>query len=114
MDTTLATGGRALSMKAQLKDLILRLLNQHRLMTIATNRPDGWPQATIVGYVNDGFLLYCFIARNSQKHRNLLRDGRVSIAIGSDAARPLVIKGLSFAGRASVVTDQGEFQHVAE
>jgi general stress protein 26 len=114
MNTTLATVGRALSMKPKLKDLILRLLNQHRLMTIATNRPDGWPQATMVGYVNDGFLLYCFIARNSQKHRNLLRDGRVSIAIGSDAARPLDIKGLSFAGRASVVTDQGEFQHVAE
>jgi len=23
-------------------------------MTVATNRPDGWPQATTVGYVNDG------------------------------------------------------------
>jgi pyridoxamine 5'-phosphate oxidase-like protein len=33
---------------------IEQLLNQHRLMTIATNRPDGWPQATTVGYVNEG------------------------------------------------------------
>jgi Pyridoxamine 5'-phosphate oxidase len=31
-----------------LKAKILELLDQHRLMTIATNRPDGWPQATTV------------------------------------------------------------------
>jgi hypothetical protein len=44
-------------MDGALKSKILELLNQHRLMTIATNRPDGWPQATTVGYVNAaGFL----------------------------------------------------------
>jgi general stress protein 26 len=101
-------------MKPKLKDSILRLLNKHRVMTIATNRPDGWPQATMVGYVNDGFLLYCFVARNSQKHANILRDGRVSITIGSDAAQPLEIKGLSLAGRTSVVTDESEFHYIAE
>jgi general stress protein 26 len=101
-------------MKPRLKDSILRLLDKHRVMTIATNRPDGWPQATMVGYVNDGFLLYCFVARNSQKHRNILLDGRVSIAIGSDAAQPLEIKGLSLAGTASVVIDQSEFHDAAE
>ena len=31
-----------------LKSKILELLDQHRLMTIATNRLDGWPQATTV------------------------------------------------------------------
>jgi general stress protein 26 len=96
-----------------LKDAILRLLNEHRVMTIATNRPDGWPQATMVGYVNDGFLLYCFVARNAQKHANVLRDPRVSITIGSDTRHPVDIKGLSLAGRASAVTDQGEFDYVA-
>jgi len=90
------------------KDRILRLLNMHRLMTLATNRPDGWPQATLVGYVNDGFLLYCFVVRNSQKHANILRDSRVSVAIGEDAQRPFDIKGLSLAGRASVVADESE------
>jgi hypothetical protein len=99
--------------KVKLKDLILRLLDEHRVMAIATNRPDGWPQATIVGYVNDGFLLYCFIARNSQKHANILRDSRVSITIGSDARRPLDIKALSLAARATPVVDPVEFEHVA-
>lgn len=82
-------------------------------MAIATNRPDGWPQVTSAGYINDGFLLYCFVAHNSQKHANILRDPRVSIAIGSDASRPLEIKGLSLAGRASVVTNQCEYEYVS-
>jgi hypothetical protein len=34
-----------------LKSKILELLDQHRIRTLATNRPDGWPQATTVGYV---------------------------------------------------------------
>jgi hypothetical protein len=41
-----------------LKSKILELLNHHRLITVATNRPDGWPQATTVGYVNDGLTIY--------------------------------------------------------
>ena len=101
-------------MTGKLKDTVLRLLDQHRVMTIATNRPDGWPQATMVGYVNDTFLLYCFIAPNSQKHANILRDPRVSISIGSDAPHPLDIKGLSLAGIASVVGDPGEYDYVAK
>ena len=98
----------------KLKDRILRLLNERRVMTISTNRADGWPQATMVGYVNDGFFLYCFVAANSQKHANILRDRRVSIAIGSDASQPLDIKGLSAAATASVVTDQSEFDYICK
>ena len=96
----------------KLKDRILGLLNEHRVMTLATNRSDGWPQATMIGYVNDGFLLYSFVAINSQKYANILRDPRVSISIGSDAPQPLDIKGLSAAAKASVVTDQSEFDHI--
>ena len=101
-------------MMPALKALILRLLDEHRVMTIATNRPDGWPQATVVGYVNDGYLLYCFVARNAQKYANIMRDPRVSIAIGSDAADPMAIKGLSLAGLASEVTDRSEFDDISK
>jgi hypothetical protein len=52
-----------------LKSKILELLNQHRLMTIATNRPDGWPQATTVGYVNDGLTIYFLCSPQSGKSR---------------------------------------------
>ena len=30
----------------------LQILNDNRVMSIATVRPDGWPQTTIVGYAN--------------------------------------------------------------
>jgi nitroimidazol reductase NimA-like FMN-containing flavoprotein (pyridoxamine 5'-phosphate oxidase superfamily) len=97
-------------MKPELRALILRLLGEHRIMTIATNRPDGWPQATVVGYANDGFKLYCFIARLSQKYLNIMRDPRVSIAIAGDFSNPLEIQGLSLAGRAALVEDKTEFE----
>ena len=54
-------------MKHVLKRQIVDLLDMHRIMTIATNRADGWPQATVVGYANDGLIIYCFIGRDSQK-----------------------------------------------
>ena len=57
-----------------LKTKILELLEQHRLMTIATNRPDGWPQATTVGYVNDGLTIYFLCSPQSQKAANRLKD----------------------------------------
>lgn len=105
---------RGRSMDRKLKNLILGLLNSNRVMAIATNRPDGWPQTTIVGYVNDGFLLYAFIARNSQKYGNIQRDPRVSIAIGRDQQDPLQIKALSLAAMACEVIDQNELNYVAE
>jgi nitroimidazol reductase NimA-like FMN-containing flavoprotein (pyridoxamine 5'-phosphate oxidase superfamily) len=36
------------------REKILTILDQRRIMTIATLRPDGWPQATTVGYANEG------------------------------------------------------------
>jgi nitroimidazol reductase NimA-like FMN-containing flavoprotein (pyridoxamine 5'-phosphate oxidase superfamily) len=50
-------------------------------MTLATNRPDGWPQATTVGYVNDGLTIYFLCSPQSQKAANLARDSRVSLTI---------------------------------
>ncbi len=82
-------------------------------MTIATNREDGWPQATMVGYVNDSFLLYCFVARNAQKFANILRDSRVSITIGKDSPLPRDIKGLSMAATANSVSDRDEFDYIS-
>ena len=101
-------------MKQEFKRQIIDLLNCHRIMTVATNRPDGWPQATVVGYANDGLIIYCFIGRDSQKYANITRDPRVSIAIANDYPQPLQIKGLSMAARVQFVEDQGEIDHAAE
>ena len=101
-------------MKHAFKRQIVDLLDEHRIMTIATNRADGWPQATVVSYANDGLIIYCFIGRDSQKYANIMRDPRVSIAIGNDYRQPLQIKGLSMAARVQFVEDQGEIDHAAE
>jgi len=91
---------------------ILKLLDQHRIMTVATVRPDGWPQATTVGYVNKGLTLYFLCAPESQKARNLARDDRVSLTIDHDTADLMAITGLSMAARARAVTDPAEANEV--
>jgi nitroimidazol reductase NimA-like FMN-containing flavoprotein (pyridoxamine 5'-phosphate oxidase superfamily) len=101
-------------MKHQFKAQIVELLDAHRIMTVATNRADGWPQVTTVGYANDGLIIYCLVARDSQKWANIKRDPRVSLAIAKDYPQPLQIKGLSIAARAVEASDQGEIDHVAE
>jgi PPOX class probable F420-dependent enzyme len=95
-------------MDEAIKTTILRLLAQHRKMTIATLRPDGWPQATTVGYGNDGLTVYFLCGPDSQKAANLARDNRVSLTIDDDTGQVMAIEGLSMAARAEVVTDPGE------
>jgi PPOX class probable F420-dependent enzyme len=91
-----------------LQSTILQLLDQHRLMSLATLRPDGWPQATTVGYANDGLTLYFLCGAESQKARNLAADPRVSLTIDHDTADPMAITGLSMAARAERVDDRAE------
>ena len=91
-----------------IRTTILTLLDQHRNMTIATLRPDGWPQATTVGYANDGLALYFLCAPDSQKATNLARDNRVSLTIDDDTPQVMEITGLSMAARAEPVMDRAE------
>jgi nitroimidazol reductase NimA-like FMN-containing flavoprotein (pyridoxamine 5'-phosphate oxidase superfamily) len=97
-------------MDAALHDKILALLDEHRILSLATLRPDGWPQATTVGYVNDGLAIYFMCAKDSQKARNLAGDDRVSLTIDHDTSDPMAIRGLSMAARAVPVTDEATFR----
>jgi general stress protein 26 len=95
-------------MEANFRQQIVQLLSEHRIMTLAVNRPDGWPQATVVGYTNKGLVMYAIVGRASQKYANVTKDPRVSIAIARDYPQPLAIKGLSMAARVAVVDDPAE------
>jgi nitroimidazol reductase NimA-like FMN-containing flavoprotein (pyridoxamine 5'-phosphate oxidase superfamily) len=99
-------------MDETLKRKILKLIDEHRIMTIATLRPDGWPQATTVGYASEGLTLYFLCALDSQKARNLARDDRMSLTIDHDTPEIMQITGLSMAARATAVTDQAEAEKV--
>lgn len=79
------------------------ILARHHLMTVATLRPDGWPQATLVNYLADGLALYFLVALDSQKRANIAADPRVSIAIGGDSGG--APQGLSLAGLVTRIDD---------
>jgi nitroimidazol reductase NimA-like FMN-containing flavoprotein (pyridoxamine 5'-phosphate oxidase superfamily) len=99
-------------MDAELERKIRALLDKNRVMTVATLRPDGWPQATTVGYVNVGMTLYFLCGLDSQKAANLARDDRVSLTIGDDASQIMQISGLSMAAHATRVVDRQEAEKV--
>ena len=86
-------------------EAVAALLERERLMSVATNRPDGWPQVTTVGYIAEGLRLYFVVARNSQKFRNLQADPRMSAAIRAGHGSGGDAVGASFAGVAEEVTD---------
>lgn len=95
-------------MEAGIRRQIVSILDAHRNMTIATLRPDGWPQATTVGYANDGLTLYFLCGLDSQKAANLARDDRVSLTVDDDPSQVMEITGLSMAARATPVVDRAE------
>ena len=95
---------------ADLRSRILAILDENRVMAVATQRPDGWPQATMVGYVHDDLVLYFAVGRDSQKLANIAREPRVSIALGRES--PNWIRGLSMAALAREVTDIGEIERL--
>lgn len=89
-------------------DAAVKILDDHRLMAISTIRPDGWPQTTIVGFVNDGLSLYFVILKSSQKLENIKRENRVSVAVGREPASLLEAKAVYAGARAAEVVDEGE------
>jgi Pyridoxamine 5'-phosphate oxidase len=99
-------------MDEKIRSKIQSLLDQHRIMTIATLRPDGWPQATTVGYVNEGLTLYFLCGLDSQKAANLARDDRVSLTIDYDTPDLMAITGLSMAAHAQAVVDREEASRI--
>ena len=96
------------------KTFILKLLKQHNIMSLATVRADGYPQATTVGYANDGLDLYICCDRVSQKARNLRRSPKMSLTIDHDTKDWHRIKGLSMGARARVLSKPVEVKRAFE
>lgn len=91
-----------------MEDKAVEILNANRIMTIATVRADGWPQATIVGYANEGLRLYFLIYRSSQKFENIERDNRIAVTVGSEPRTLDAIKAVYAGCTASELTDLAE------
>lgn len=100
-------------MDLEQRELILSILSRADTLSVATVREDGWPQATVVSFVNDDLDLYFGTTFHSQKLENIARDSRVSatVTLGYGSSKP--IQALSLAAEAERVTDPGELLKVA-
>lgn len=97
-------------MTPELREKILGILARHKNLTLATLRADGYPQATTVGYANDGTSIYFGCGLNSQKAQNIARDARVSATVDMDHTNWNEIEGISLGGTAERVTDPAELK----
>jgi nitroimidazol reductase NimA-like FMN-containing flavoprotein (pyridoxamine 5'-phosphate oxidase superfamily) len=94
--------------------LIQELIDQTSDLTLATVRPDGYPQATTVSYANDGMTLYVSVGLDSQKARNIQHSDKVSLTINRPYADWHQIQGLSMAATARIVSGADELEHARD
>ncbi len=87
------------------KDFVLQVIDGATDLTLATIRPDGFPQATTVSYAHDGMNLYVVIGKHSQKAGNVRANNKVSLTINLPYQDWRDIKGLSMSALAQIVED---------
>jgi pyridoxine/pyridoxamine 5'-phosphate oxidase len=100
-------------MEKALLNQVASILEAANEMTLATIRPDGFPQATTVSFVNIGLNIFFGCREQSQKARNLAHDRKVSISISLPYASWDQIRGLSIGGLAERVRTKSEAKKVS-
>jgi len=93
------------------QDEIIEILREAQDMTLATVRPDGYPQATTISYANDGTTLYAGIGKQSQKAANIRQCDKVSLTVNLPYTDWMHIKGLSMAAHAQILQAPDEIAH---
>jgi hypothetical protein len=92
----------------------LSILGDSREATLATLRPDGWPQATVINFVNDDAQVYLACGASSQKAENIKRDDRISLALVAPYSAYGPIFGLSLAGNAKLLSKAEDISYVLD
>jgi len=96
-----------------LRALAVELLAANKVLTLATLREDGWPQANRLAYANEGLTLYAATGADSVKVLNIRRDQRVSLTVDGGGTDWASLRGVSMAAYARVLDSRSEIQHVA-
>ena len=91
-------------MGIELSDEALRLLGERNYAVLATVNPDGSPQTSVMWVGRDGDDLLFSTVEGRIKHRNMLRDPRVSVTV-IDSADPE--NYVELRGRVSITPDIG-------
>ena len=100
-------------MDEALRSKILEVLQRQHIMTVATVRPDGYPQATTVNYVHDDLIVYFATAATSQKASNIELNDKVSVAIVDHAEDFYKLRGLSMSGTAARLQEKQRVEEFA-
>ena len=87
-----------------LSDAVLRLVDGRNYAVLATVNPDGSPQTSVIWVGHDGDDLLFSTVEGRVKHRNMLRDPRVSVSV-IDSADPE--NYVELRGRVSMTPDVG-------
>ncbi|MET0856306.1 MAG: pyridoxamine 5'-phosphate oxidase family protein [Telluria sp.] len=90
-------------MDQSFKDFVLKVIEGANDLTLATVRPDGYPQATTVSFAHDGLNLYVGIGKNSQKANNVRHNNKVSLTINLPYHDWREIQGLSMSALAELL-----------
>jgi PPOX class probable F420-dependent enzyme len=96
-------------MAISLSDATLRLLDGRNYAVLATVNPDGSPQTSAMWIGRDGGDVLFSTVAGRVKHRNMLRDPRVSVSVldSSDPENYVELRG-----RVSMVPDPGRRLHL--
>ncbi|MBW1766349.1 MAG: pyridoxamine 5'-phosphate oxidase family protein [Deltaproteobacteria bacterium] len=97
-------------MDKKMENFVLDIMKNHNILTLATLREDGYPQANTVTYANDGLTIYVSTAQDSQKIKNIKNSNKISLTIDKDYEDWNKIKGLSMAATAEIPTNPDEIQ----
>jgi nitroimidazol reductase NimA-like FMN-containing flavoprotein (pyridoxamine 5'-phosphate oxidase superfamily) len=100
-------------MKQADQEFVLHVLDTAPDLTLATIRPDGYPQATTVSFAHEDMTLYIGIGRNSQKADNIRRNGKVSLTVNLPYHDWREIRGLSMSGIAELLDDPAQAKQAA-
>jgi PPOX class probable F420-dependent enzyme len=96
-----------------LDESVRRILDGKNFATVATVRPDGAPQASVVWIKRDGDVILFSTTAGRQKAKNLAADPRVSVSV-FDLANPY--DSVEIRGTAELTVDEakrlpGELSH---
>lgn len=98
-------------MKKEIRRFINEIMDHQPDLTLATLRPDGWPQANTVSYAHDGLVIYFATAKGSQKVKNIEHCDKVSLTINEEYGGDWnKIKGISMAAAATILQDKKSVQ----
>ena len=97
-------------MDKKMESFVLDIMKNHNILTLATLREDGYPQANTVTYANDGLTIYFITAGDSQKVKNIKSCKKVSLTIDRNYEDWNKIKGLSMAATAEILTTPDEIK----